>query len=139
MKQLHGNSLILGAAALTFLAAQPVWAQVTQVNDVKLNPVDGGISVVLKTSLGTRPQVFTTKRGKTLVSDIINAQLRLSKGNSFRQENPAPGIASVEVAQLDANSIRVIVTGSNDAPGSQPVTRQEDKITLGFTPSGGTT
>ncbi|MBD2448734.1 AMIN domain-containing protein [Nostoc sp. FACHB-152] len=139
MKQLHGNSLILGVAALTFLAAQPVWAQVTQVNDVKLNPVDGGISVVLKTSSGARPQVFTTKRGKTLVSDIINAQLRLRKGNSFRQENPAPGIASVEVAQLDANSIRVIVTGSNDAPGSQPVTRKDDIITLGFTPSGGTT
>jgi type IV pilus assembly protein PilQ len=139
VKQLHGNSLILGVAAVTFLAAQPVWAQVTQVNDVKLNPVDGGISVVLKTSSGARPQVFTTKRGKTLVSDIINAQLRLRQGNSFRQENPAPGIASVEVAQLDANSIRVIVTGSNDAPGSQPVTRQDDKITLGFTPSGGTT
>jgi type IV pilus assembly protein PilQ len=139
VKQLHGNSLILGAAALTFLAVQPVWAQITQVSDVKLNPVDGGISVVLKTSSGSRPQVFTTKRGKTLVSDIINAQLRLSKGNSFRQENPAPGIASVEVAQLDANSIRVIVTGSNDAPGSQPVTRQNDKLTLGYTPSGGTT
>ncbi|MCC5637224.1 AMIN domain-containing protein [Nostoc sp. CHAB 5844] len=137
MKQLHGNSLILGAA-LTFLAAQPVWAQVTQVNDVKLNPVDGGINVVLKTSSGSRPQVFTTKRGKTLVSDIINAQLRLPRGSNFRQDKPASGIASVEVVQLDANSIRVIVTGDNDAPGSQPVVRKDDRITLGFTPSTGT-
>ncbi|MBD2436087.1 AMIN domain-containing protein [Nostoc sp. FACHB-110] len=138
MKQLHGNSLILGAA-LTFLAAQPVWAQVTQVNEVKLNPVDGGISVVLKTSSGSRPQVFTTKRGKALVSDIINAQLRLPQGKSFRQDNPAPGIASVEVTQLDANSIRVIVTGSNNAPSGQPVARKDDRITLAFTPSAGTT
>ncbi|MBE9208315.1 AMIN domain-containing protein [Nostoc sp. LEGE 06077] len=139
MKQLHGNSLILGAAALTFLAAQPGWAQITQVNEVKLNPVDGGINVVLKTSLGSRPQVFTTKRGKTLVSDIINAQLRLPRGSNFRQDKPAAGIASVEVVQLDANSIRVIVTGDNDAPGSQPVLRKDDRITLGFTPSTGTT
>ncbi|OCQ91174.1 general secretion pathway protein GspD [Nostoc sp. MBR 210] len=138
MKQLHGNSLILGAAALTFLAAQPGWAQVTQVNDVKLNAVDGGINVVLKTSSTSRPQVFTTKRGKTLVSDVINAQLRLPGGTNFRQDKPASGISSVEVVQLDANSIRVIVTGDNDAPSGQPVLRKDDRITLGFTPSTGT-
>ncbi|MEA5564962.1 AMIN domain-containing protein [Anabaena sp. UHCC 0399] len=139
MKQFHGNNFILGAAALSFLAAQPVSAQITQVNEVKLAPVNGGVSVTLKTSAGSRPQVFTTKRGKTLVSDIINTQLRLRQGNNFRQEKPVPGIASVEVVQLDANSIRVIVTGDNDAPGGQPVVRKSDAITLGYTPSTGTT
>jgi type IV pilus assembly protein PilQ len=33
----------------------------------------------------------------------------------------------------------VIVTGDNDAPMSQPVTRQQDSITLSVTPSSGTT
>ncbi|MEH2379247.1 MAG: AMIN domain-containing protein [Nostoc sp.] len=139
MKQLHGNSFILGATAFVFLAAQPVWAQITQITDVKLNPVDGGIKVVLKTSSGSRPQVFTTKRGKALVADIINTQLRLPQGKSFRQDSPAPGIASVEVSQLDANSIRVMVTGSNDTPSSQPVVRSLNGITLSFSPSAGTT
>ncbi len=138
MKQLHGNSFILGTAAFVFLAAQPVWAQISQVTDVKLNSVDGGISVVLKTSSGSRPQVFTTKRGKALVADVINTQLRLPQGNSFRQDNPAPGIASVEINQLDANSIRVTVTGSNNTPGSQPVVRSQNGITLSFSPSAGT-
>ncbi|MBD2504494.1 AMIN domain-containing protein [Anabaena azotica] len=139
MKQVHGNGLILGAVASVFLAAQPVWAQTTQVTDVKISPSDGGLSLVLKTSAGSRPQVFTTKRGKALVADITNTQLRLRQGNNFRQDQPAAGIASVEVVQLDANSIRVIVTGDNDAPMSQPVTRQEDGITLSVTPSSGTT
>ncbi|MBN3899647.1 MAG: AMIN domain-containing protein [Nostoc sp. NOS(2021)] len=139
MKQLHGNSFILGATAFIFLAAQPVWAQISQVTNVQLNPVDGGISVTLKTSSGSRPQVFTTKRGKALVADIINTQLRLPQGNSFRQDSPAPGIASVEVSQLDANSIRVTVTGSNNTPSSQPVVRSLNGITLSFSPSAGTT
>nr|WP_155751989.1 type IV pilus secretin family protein [Scytonema sp. UIC 10036] len=120
------------------VAAQPVMAQVTQITGVKLSPADGGVNVVLTTSSGSRPQVFTTQRGNTLVADIINTQLRLSKGNSFRQDNPAPGIASVAINQLDANSIRVIVTGSKGAPTSQPVVRKQDKITLSFTPSDGT-
>lgn len=139
MKQLHGNSFILSTAAFVFLAAQPVWAQISQVTNVQLNAVDGGISVALKTSSGSRPQVFTTKRGNALIADIINTQLRLPQGNSFRQDSPAPGIASVEVNQLDANSIRVTVTGSNNAPGSQPVVRSQNGITLSFSPSTGTT
>ncbi|MEH2078605.1 MAG: AMIN domain-containing protein [Nostoc sp.] len=139
MKQLHGNSFILGTAAFVFLAAQPVWAQISQVTNVQLNPVNGGISVALKTSSGSRGQVFTTKRGKALIADVINTQLRLPQGNSFRQDNPAPGIASVEVNQLDANSIRVTVTGSNNIPGSQPVVRSPNGITLSFSPSTGTT
>ncbi|WP_414754950.1 AMIN domain-containing protein [Anabaena sp. CCY 9910] len=139
MKHVHGNGLVLGAAAFVFLAAQPVWAQTTQITEVKLNPGNGGLSVVLKTSAGSRPQVFTTKRGKALVADVINTQLRLPQGNNFRQDKPAAGIASVEVVQLDANSIRVIVTGDTDAPTSQPVTRQQDGITLSLTPSSGTT
>lgn len=139
MKQFHGNSLILGATAFVLLASQPVWAQTTAITAVQLNPVDGGVNVVLKTSPGDRPQVFTTKKGKALVADIINTQLRLPQGNNFRQENPAPGIASVEIVQIDANSVRVMVTGSNNVPSSQPVVRKQDGITLGFTPSTNTT
>ncbi|WP_414550083.1 AMIN domain-containing protein [Anabaena sp. CCY 0017] len=135
MKQFHGNGVILGAAAFAFIAAQPVSAQVAQVTGVKLNPVNGGVSVVLQTSSGSRPQVFTTKRNNALVSDIINTQLRLPQGNNFRQDNPAAGIASVEVVQLDANSIRVIVTGSNSIPTNQPVVRKPNELTLSFTPS----
>ncbi len=135
MKQFHGNGVILGAAAFAFIAAQPAAAQIAQVTGVKLNPVNGGVSVVLQTSSGSRPQVFTTKRGNALVSDIINTQLRLPEGNNFRQDNPAAGIASVEVMQLDANSIRVMVTGSNNIPTSQPVVRKSNEITLSFTPS----
>ncbi|RUR72968.1 AMIN domain-containing protein [Chlorogloeopsis fritschii PCC 9212] len=139
MKQLHGNGLILGATAIVFLAAHPVKAQIAQVTNVQLKPVNGGINVVLTTSASSRPQIFTTKRGNSLVADIINSQLRLPKGNNFRQENPAPGITSVEMNQLDTNSIRLIITGTNGIPSTQPVKRGTNGVTLGFTPPEGTT
>ncbi len=135
MKQLHGSNLVLGVATFAFLAVQPVWAESTKITGVQLQQVESGINLVLRTSSGSRPQIFTTTRGKALVADIINTQLRLPKGNSFRQDNPAPGIASVAVNQLDANSIRVVVTGKNNPPNTQPLVRKEDGITLGFTPN----
>jgi len=133
VKQLHNSVFGSSAAAFVLLAAQPVLAKITQITDVKLSPIAGGISVVLKTAAGDRPQVFTTKKDKSLVADVINAQLRLPKGNNFLQKNPAPGIATIEVKQLDANSIRVTVTGIDDAPSNQPVMRKDNNITLGFT------
>nr|WP_201280260.1 type IV pilus secretin family protein [Hassalia byssoidea] len=124
----------MATAAFVFVAAQPVSAQTSQITDVQLNPVDGGINLVLKTSSGSRPQVFTTKRGKSLVADIINTQLRLPQGNSFRQDNPAPGITSVAINQLDANSIRVTVIGEKGVPNTQPVKRGGSGITLSYSP-----
>lgn len=139
MKQLHGNNIILGTAATIVLIAQPVWAQTAQITGINLKPVDNGVSLKLKTSSSKRPQVFTTKRGNVLVADIINSQLKLPEGNSFTQENPAPGIALVTINQLDANSIRILVTGTENVPNSLPVTRKQDGITLNFGASSAST
>ncbi|MFM6041831.1 MAG: secretin and TonB N-terminal domain-containing protein, partial [Dolichospermum sp.] len=49
------------------------------------------------------------------------------------QENPAPGIAVIDIKQLDTSNIRMIVTGTDNAPNIQPVKRGDNNITLGFT------
>jgi type IV pilus assembly protein PilQ len=133
MKQSDYGFLVPSAVACILLAAEPVLAQITQVTDVELNPIPGGISVILRTGTENSPQVFSTKKGKSSVADIVNAQLRLPKGGNFRQENPAPGIAVIEVKQLDTNNMQVTVTGTDNAPNIQPVNRRDNNITLGFT------
>lgn len=138
MKQLQGNGLLFAGAAVVLLAAQPVWAAVTPVTAVQLSRTDRGINVVLATSTGDRPQIFTSRRGNALVADIINTQLRLTQGNTFRQDNPAPGIASVVITQLDPTSIRMVVTGTTNAPSNQPAQRNAQGITLSFSPASGT-
>ncbi len=137
--KLHGSSFIFGTAVSVMLVSQPAWAQsTTKITEVKLNEADGKVNLVLKTSDGSRPQVFTTKRGNALVADIINTQLRLPQGSSFRQDNPTDGIASVSIGQLDANSVRVVITGTGNAPESQPVERQQNGLTFALIPSMGT-
>ncbi|MEM1392257.1 MAG: AMIN domain-containing protein, partial [Cyanobacteria bacterium P01_H01_bin.150] len=136
--KLHGSSFIFGTAVSVLLASAPVLAQsTTQITGVKLNEADGGVNLVLKTSDGSRPQVFTTKRGNALVADIINTQLRLPQGSSFRQDNPTDGIASVSIGQLDANSVRVVIQGTGNAPNSRPVERQQNGLTFALIPSMG--
>ena len=136
--KLHGSSFIFGTAVSVLFASAPVLAQsTTQITGVKLNEADGGVNLVLKTSDGSRPQVFTTKRGNALVADIINTQLRLPQGSSFRQDNPTDGIDSVSIGQLDANSVRVVIKGTGNAPDTRPVERKQNGLTFALVPSMG--
>nr|WP_199250643.1 type IV pilus secretin family protein [[Phormidium] sp. ETS-05] len=124
----------MGAVAV--MAVQPVWAATTQVTGVKVNPSGSGVEVILETARGDRPQVFSVNRGNDVVSDIINTQLTLPGGGSFRQNNPAPGIASVVVTPLDTNSIRVIVSGASSAPFSQIVPEDTRGIVMSYNTTG---
>ena len=87
-----------------------------QVTGVKLNSTDTGIEVILETSAGSALQPLTRSKGSSYIADIPNAQLRLPSGNEFRQNNPAGGINGVTVTNQDANSVRVIVTGTASVP-----------------------
>ncbi|WP_354635128.1 AMIN domain-containing protein [Planktothricoides raciborskii] len=125
-----GSSMVasLGAIALV----QPAWAQATAITNVEVISSGGGIQLVLETSGGEAPQVFTINRGNDVVADLVNTTLNLKEGGSFRQNNPAPGIASIVVTPLDSNSVRVIVSGNGSAPNVDIAERSPNRITINY-------
>lgn len=141
MKHHLGLSSLYISGAVMVMAAQPVWAApATQVTAVRVNPTSAGVEVVLETRNGARPQVFTVSRGNSWVADVINTQLRLPQSESFRQDNPAPGISSVVVLPLDTNSVRVIVAGQGAAPAGQVAQRDRGGLLFSLTrPAGSET
>jgi type IV pilus assembly protein PilQ len=116
------------SASIAVVAADTAWAQpaATQVTGVNIVPTNGGMEVILETQSGERPQIFLVQRGDSLVADLVNTRLSLPEGGSFRQDNPTPGIASVMVTPLDANSTRVIVNGTAGAPNGE-VSQQDPR------------
>lgn len=139
MKQLQVNGVLFAGATVALMVSQPVLAAITTVTSVRLDQTARGLNVVLLTSTGDRPQVLAGTQGNALVTDIINTQLRLPQRNSFRQDNPAPGIVSVVITQFAPNTIRVVVTGTTSAPTGQVAARNAQGLTLSFTPPSGTT
>lgn len=138
MKQhLRLSGGIFSSVAGVLVAQAPVWAVPTQVTGVQVSPANNGVNIVLATEKGDRPQVFAINSGNTYQATIINTQLRLPQGNSFRQDNPAPGISSVEISQVEANSIRVVVAGTNGVPNGQ-IAQGGQGITLNIARTGGT-
>ncbi|MCT7957521.1 TonB-dependent receptor domain-containing protein [Laspinema palackyanum] len=109
--------LLSGTTALVLAA--PVLAQVVEVTGVRVESTPTGLQIVLETTGDRVPQVFTSSFGETTIVDITNAQLRLTQGSSFRQDNPAEGIQSIAVTMLDSNSVRLTVTGTSTMPTVQ--------------------
>ncbi|MBW4471669.1 MAG: TonB-dependent receptor [Stenomitos rutilans HA7619-LM2] len=91
-------------------------AGIVQITAVKLNPTQDGLQIVLETSGGEPFQGTTTVQKNRLIAEISRAQLQLSDGKEFRQNNPAPGIAAVRVSAIAANTVQVVITGIDGAP-----------------------
>ena len=109
------NPLLL-SGALVAMAAEPGMASVATISDIQLSQTDAGLELIFETDGGDASNVFTVSQGNTLRADMTRTQLALPNGGSFSEVNPAPGIAEVSVTPLDANSVRVIVTGTDDTP-----------------------
>ena len=92
--------------------------EVVQVTAVKANPTIKGVEVILQTTKGEQLEVTNRSAGNNFIADIPNAQLRLPNGDgfTFRSEKPLGGITEITVTNLDANTIRVTVTGEALVP-----------------------
>lgn len=90
--------------------------QVILVTGVSLNTSENSLEVTLETPASDQLQTVVKSEGNNFIVDIPNAQLKLSSGELFRQENPTAGITDVVVTNQDANTIRVTVTGETSLP-----------------------
>jgi iron complex outermembrane receptor protein len=122
------------ATAVSVFHACAVYAQAIQVTDVAINATTEGINLILKISDQKTPQALETRYGKTIALDLINTQLNLPQGERFKQENPAPGIASIHVSQRYANNVRVTITGEIEVP-DVAITTQDNQFVVGLNQS----
>jgi type IV pilus assembly protein PilQ len=135
VKELYGiGSGLAATAAIVMMAGQAIAAP-TQVTNVRVTPSGNGIEVTLDTVAGDRPpQVFNVNRGNTWTAYVFNTQLK--SGQTFQQNNPAPGIASVVVSPVGSNGIQVVVVGQSAAPMGQVTSRTGQGLVLSVNSTG---
>jgi type IV pilus assembly protein PilQ len=127
----HPFPSILLAGNLVVLSAPSVHAATVRITAIQLKPKPAGFDLTLVTSdFDQPPQIFTVVRQQEWIADIVNVQLALETGNYFQQENPAPGIDSVSVSQIDPNSVRVIVTSDTLALAGNVAQQTSGKISF---------
>jgi iron complex outermembrane receptor protein len=96
----------------------PTQGNVVAITEVKANPTDKGVEIILETSQGDKLQVVNRSTGTNFIADITGGQLQLPNGDGFtyRSEKPIAGITEIKVANIDANTVRMTVVGEKALP-----------------------
>ena len=130
--------IFLGATVM--LVSQPL-AQIAsaQVRNLQLQATEQGFNLKLTTNSDQRPQIFTVKRDNVLVTDLTDTRLNLDSGNRVEQNNPFPGVEFLSISQAEANAVRIIVKGTNDAPLARIQSFADGEVTLSFSVEGAAT
>ncbi|MBE9068187.1 TonB-dependent receptor [Leptolyngbya cf. ectocarpi LEGE 11479] len=116
MMKLSLGTYALGiSGAIAIAIAQPAHAQTSIITAVQLTQTDTGLSLTLESAAEAPLQTFINRSGEsTIVVDIADAQLQT--GDTFQQDNPVDGIASITVKSLATNRIQVTIVGQDAAP-----------------------
>jgi len=108
-------------------------ASQARITGVQLRPTPAGLEILLETPAGAATLVQSDISGRQWIAEITKAQLALPEGNTFRQDNPVPGIASIVVLPQPENRVQVIVTGEEAAPSGQVFLRQGQGLVVQVT------
>ncbi len=119
---------ILATAILVSQHFAPV--ALANINGLEMQGTAQGFNLRLATNNNTRPQIFTIQRDNVLVADLTDTRLNSETGNFIEQNNPFPGVEYVSVSQAAANSVRVIVRGTENAPNAQIGSFVNGELTL---------
>ncbi len=102
---------------------------ITRVTGVELNQTDKGLEVILRTAAGGERLVpLILPEGNILAIDLLDATLAFSIRNGVTKTNPAPGIKQVNLSKIDDRSIRLTITGENQAPSAEVIPSPQNLV-----------
>ncbi|WP_228371756.1 AMIN domain-containing protein [Trichormus azollae] len=71
---------------------------------------------MLATPEGEKLQISCKTEGNKFIIDIPSAQLSLPNRDTVSQQKPSAGVHDITVTNFNSNTIRVIVTGTDNTP-----------------------
>lgn len=95
--------------------AAPSIAAERKITNIELDTNNNQLELKLATSnKSADASFFTVRNGNTIEANLLNTNLDLPQGNSFKQENPIAGIKAVEINQVDQEHTQILI---NTEPG----------------------
>ncbi len=73
---------------------------------------------------------FTLRKDNLIEANLLNTNLDLPAGKSFKQDNPLNGIKSIDVHQVDQEHTQVLISTEPDMPIEHLLEQQGDNLVL---------
>ena len=106
------------SALMVVMMASPCLAAERNITDVELEKDNNRLELKLlaEKKADDTASFFTLRQDNTIEANLFNTNLDLPAGDSFKQENPLPGIKAVEINQVDAEHAQILISTEPDTP-----------------------
>ncbi|MGL4882615.1 MAG: AMIN domain-containing protein, partial [Waterburya sp.] len=113
------------------LMAAPSMAAERKITNIEIDQNNNQLELKLATSTNsTDASFFTVRNGNTIEANLLNTNLDLPQGNSFKQENPLPGIKAVAINQVDQEHTQILIDTEPGVPVEHLLKSQGNNLIL---------
>jgi type IV pilus assembly protein PilQ len=105
-----------------------------EITGVKLEKSKNSLQLRLETNNKKLPSIVATNEDGAVLASLIDAELNLAGKKSFRQENPFPGIAAIEVSSVVNSGINIVVRNEDGTIVEETVERKANELIVNLTP-----
>ena len=130
MKNYSDRLGFLTALAVMLVGADAHAAE-RQITDVELESNNQQLELKLSaTGLKDTASFYTVRDGNTIKANLLDTDLDLPQGDSFKQVNPIPGVTAVEINQIDRQHTQVVISAEPDLEIEHLLEQRGDDLVL---------
>ncbi len=119
-------------ALTVMITASPSMAAERKVTDIELAQNHHQLELRLSTTSNADQDAsfYTLRDDNTIEANLLNTNLDLPTGNSFKQSNPIAGVETIEINQVDREHTQIIISTAADIPVEHLLEEQGDDLIL---------
>jgi len=113
------------------LIAAPSMANARNITEVELDQAKNQLDIILTGSKKAEDASFFSLRKENVIeANLINTNLELPEGNSYKQENPLDGVKSLEINQIDQEHTQILINTETDVSIEHLLEEQGEDLVL---------
>ncbi|AFZ47658.1 TonB-dependent hemoglobin/transferrin/lactoferrin family receptor [Cyanobacterium stanieri PCC 7202] len=91
----------------------------TTITGIQINPQPSRIEITIETEDGTRPVPLIMNESEQVIIDFVDTTLNINGDNQFQVNDVSSDIRHITLTTLDNNTVRMVVTGTQQTPFSE--------------------
>ncbi|WP_069789940.1 TonB-dependent hemoglobin/transferrin/lactoferrin family receptor [Cyanobacterium sp. IPPAS B-1200] len=104
----------------------------TTITGIQINPRESGIEITIETDDGTRPVPLIMNESEQVIIDFVDTTLNINGDNQFQVNDISLDISNITLSTLDDNTVRIVVTGTQQTPFGE-IVPSPDNLVLSLT------
>jgi type IV pilus assembly protein PilQ len=124
------DRLVFLTALTVMLTAAPSMAAENKITDLEIAKNNHQLKLKLSATNQADASFYTLRGDNIIEANILNTNLDLPEGNSFKEDNPLAGVKALEINQIDSEHTQILISTEANTPIKHLFKQEGDDLIL---------